>query len=145
MLRRHTFWLKVAVGLMTLTAIVHSLSLVAPAAPRNETERQLMDLMATYRLDAGDGFHPTMANLMTALSACFTFVCLLGALTMAYLLRRRVALDVLKGVAGIHAVIFACVFVVMLLLTFSPPIVLTGLITLGLALGYLTVPSVPRM
>jgi hypothetical protein len=137
---RHTLWLKTAVVFMLVTAAFHSLSLVARPAPRNETERQMMDLMATYRLDMGDGFRPTMTNLMTALSACFTFVCVLGGLTNAYLLRRRVPLAILKGVVGIHLLVFAGVFAVMLALTFSPPIVLTGLIVVFLLLAYLTIP-----
>jgi hypothetical protein len=66
MLTRHTFWLKAAVGVMALTALLHSLTLLAPASPGNETGSQLLELMSTYRLDMGDGFQPTMANLMTA-------------------------------------------------------------------------------
>ena len=81
-----------------------------------------------------------MNNLVTALSACFTFVCVLGGLTNAYLLRRRVAADILKGVVGIHLLVFGCMFAVMLALTFLPPIALTGLIVLFLLLAYLTIP-----
>ena len=82
-----------------------------------------------------------MANLMTALSACFTFVCVLGGWINAYLLRRRVPPDLLKGVVGIHLLVFGAVFAVMLALTFSPPIVLTGVIVLFLLLAYFTMPG----
>jgi hypothetical protein len=138
---RHTLWLKIAIAFMFLTGALHAVSLVASPQPRTDTERQMIDLMQTYRLDMGDGFHPTMANLMTALSACFTFVCVLGGWMNAYLLRRRVAPDVLKGVVGIHLLVFGCVFAVMLALTFSPPIVLTGVIVVFLLLAYLTIPG----
>jgi hypothetical protein len=138
---RYTLWLKTAVVFMFLTGAVHAVSLVASPQPRSDTERQLMELMQTYRLDMGDGFHPTMANLVTALSACFTFVCVLGGGINAYLIRRRVAADVLKGVVGIHLLVFGAVFAVMLALTFSPPIVLTGLIVVFLLLAYCTIPA----
>jgi hypothetical protein len=138
---RYTLWLKTAIVFMFLTGAVHAVSLVASPQPRTDTERQLMELMQTYRLDMGDGFHPTMANLMTALSACFTFVCVLGGWINAYLIRRRVATDVLKGVVGIHVLVFGAVFAVMLALTFSPPIVLTGLIVVFLLLAYFTIPA----
>ena len=138
---RYTLWLKTAIVFMFLTGAFHALSLVARPQPRTETERQLIELMETYRLDMGDGFHPTMANLMTALSACFTFVCVLGGWVNAYLLRRRVAPDVLKGVVGIHLLVFAAVFAVMLAFTFSPPIVLSGLIAVFLLLAYFTIPA----
>jgi hypothetical protein len=125
---------------MFITGAVHALGLFAQPPPANETERQMRDLMSTFRLDIGDGFRPTMNNLVTALSACFTFVCVLGGLTNAYLLRRRVAADILKGVVGIHLLVFGCMFAVMLALTFLPPIALTGLIVLFLLLAYLTIP-----
>jgi hypothetical protein len=82
-----------------------------------------------------------MSNLLTALSSCFTFICVLGGLTNAYLLRRRIATDVLKGVVGIHLLVFGCLFAVLLALTFSPPIVLTGLIAVFLLLAFLTIPG----
>jgi len=137
---RHTLWLKTAIAFMFITGAVHALGLFAQPPPANETERQMRDLMSTFRLDIGDGFRPTMNNLVTALSACFTFVCVLGGLTNAYLLRRRVAADILKGVVGIHLLVFGCMFTVMLALTFLPPIALTGLIVLFLLLAYLTIP-----
>jgi hypothetical protein len=64
----------------------------------------------------------------------------LGGLTNAYLLRRGVAGDILKGVVGIHLLVFGCMFAVMLALTFLPPVALTGLIVVFLLLSYLAVP-----
>jgi hypothetical protein len=142
---KYPLWLKTAVAFMLLTSAAHSLSLVAQPQPRDDTERQLLQLMATYRMDMGAGFRPTMSNLMTALSSCFMFVCLLGALTNAYLIRRRVGPDILKGIVGIHLLIFTAIFVVMLRLTFPPPIVLTGLIVVFLALAYFTIPQADRL
>ena len=86
MLRRYTFWLSAAVIFMLLTAAFHAISLFVKLEPANETERQLIELVTTYRMDAGAGFHPSFGNLMTALSSCFSFLCLLGGLTLGYLM-----------------------------------------------------------
>ena len=137
---RYTLWLKLAIAFMFITGAVHSVGLFTTPEPTSEIQRQMLELMSTYRLEIGDGFRPTMTNLVTALSSCFTFICLLGGLTNAYLLRRRVATDILKGVVGIHLLVFGCLFAVLLALTFSPPIVLTGLIVVCLVMSYLTIP-----
>ena len=138
MFKRYTFWLWIAVVFMLLTAAVHSISLFVNPEPQNEVERQLMNLMRTYKNDFGGGFHPSTANLVTALSSCFSLLCLLGGLTNAYLLKKKVGAGILKGFVGINLLVFSICFVMMLVFTFLPPIVLTGLIVLFLLLALLT-------
>src|SRR5712691_12792102 len=128
MLKRYTFWLWLAVVFLFLTGAIHSLSLFLSPVPGNEVERQMLDLMRNHKQDMGAGFHPTMWNLFTALSSCYTFLCLLAGLTMAYLLKKKVAPGILKGIVGIDLLVFGSCFVVMIFLTFLPPIVLTGLV-----------------
>lgn len=140
MLRRYTLWLWTAVVFMFLTGAVHSISLFVSPTGKTETERQLLALMTSLRLDMGSGFHPTMWNLLTALSSCFTFLCLLGGLTLAFLLKRKVPADILKGIVVIHLLVFAVCFIVMASLTFLPPIISTGLCVLFLAIGLITIP-----
>jgi ABC-type spermidine/putrescine transport system permease subunit I len=140
MLKRYTFWLWLAIVFLFLTGLIHSISLFVTPIPGNETERQLLALMNDYKLDLGGGFHRSMSQLMTALSACFTFICLLAGLTIAYLLKKKAPADILKGIVGIHLLVFGVCFVMMLVFTFLPPIVLTGLVVLFLALGWLTIP-----
>jgi hypothetical protein len=65
MLKRYTFWLWMAVVFMFLTGAVHSISLFVSPVPANEVERQMIELMTTYKSDLGAGFHPTMENLFT--------------------------------------------------------------------------------
>ena len=139
MLKRFTFWLWMAVVFMLLNATFHSLSLFFQPEPQNETERQLIQLMTTYRHDLGAGFRPTMANLVTALSSCFSLLCLLGGLMNAYLLKKRVAAGIMRGVVLINLLVFAICFVMMAVFTFLPPIILTGLILLFLILALVTV------
>jgi hypothetical protein len=137
MLKRYTFWLWTAVVFLLLTGGLHSLSLFISPSPQNETERQLLTLMASYKLEMGS-FHPTMGNLFTALSSCFTFLCLLSGLTIAYLLKKKVAADIVRGIVTINLILMAACFIVNMIFTFLPPIVLTGLCVLFLALGLIT-------
>ncbi len=142
MLKRYTFWLSAAVLFMLITAVLHSLSLFVSPAPENDTERQMLSLITTYKMDAGAGFQPTYSNLFTALSSCFSFVCLLGGLTLGYLMIKHTEPKLMKGVIGINTVIFGAIFVVMAVFTFLPPIVCTGLIFINLLLAYLVVPKI---
>jgi hypothetical protein len=137
MLKKYTFWLWAAVAFQFLTALMHSLSFFVTPIPNNETERHLLELMATHRLDLGPLFHPTTDNLMTALSSCFTFLCLLGGMINAYLLRNKAAADLLNGIILINILIFGACFAVMAVFTFLPPIVLSGLIFISLVLSYI--------
>jgi hypothetical protein len=78
-----------------------------------------------------------MRDLFNALSSCFTLVYFLGALTNWYLLQKKVDPKILKGISGIQVIVFGSVFLIMLVLTFLPPIVLTGLSFLFISLAYL--------
>jgi hypothetical protein len=141
MLKRYPFWLWTAVVFLFLTALIHSLSFFIQPAPQNETERQLLDLLANYKSDLGGGFKRSTKDLFTALSACFSLVCLLGGLTIAYLAHEKTELRILKGVVGINVLIFGICFGLMAVFTFLPPIVLTGLIFLCLLTTYLLMPK----
>jgi hypothetical protein len=65
---------------------------------------------------------------------------LLGGLTIAYCLKKKVTTDILKGIVRIQVVIFGMTFAVMLIFTFLPPIVLTGLVFLLLLAGSFMIP-----
>ena len=142
MLKRYTFWLWLAVVFLFLSAGIHSIALFVSPVPTNETERQLVDLMINYKQDLGAGFHRSMWQLFTAVSSCFSFICLLAGLTLTFLLKKKVLPTILKGVVGIHLLIFAGVFLVVVFFAFLLPIILMGLITTFLAIGWITTPAV---
>lgn len=78
---------------------VHSLSLVRPLAPQNDTERQLIDLMTNYKFNLA-GSMRSMGDLLTGFSVSFMLAALvLGAL--ALVLRRQPA-ALLKRVAQVY-------------------------------------------
>jgi hypothetical protein len=138
MLKRYRFWLWVTVVLQLLTATVHSISLFVTPTTNDQVEQQMLSLMMGHRMEMGAGFHPTMYNLFIALSACFTFLCLLGAFSNIVLLRRNVEVGVVRGLIGAQLLIFAIAFAVMARLTFLHPIVSVGLIVVALLITFLT-------
>ena len=140
MLKRYTFWLWLAIVFQLLTAITHSLSFFVTQVPTNDTEKQLLDLMTNYRLDMGAGFHRSTNNLFMAVSACFTLLYLFGGLTNIYLLKKRVEVGLLRGFLVIQIFVFGITFGVMALFAFLPPITLTGLVFLFLAIAFFTLP-----
>ncbi len=142
MLKRYTFWLTAAILFQLLTGVFHSLSLFLTPEPRNDTERQLLELLTTYRMDAGAGFTPTYYNLMTALSSCFTFLCLFAALVNGYLLIKHTEPHIMRGIIAINVGVFGFLFVVMAYFTFLPPIVFTGLIFINLLAAFIVVPKI---
>jgi hypothetical protein len=145
MLKRYRFWLWAAVAVLLLNALIHSFTLFIQPAPQDETQRQLFDLMANYKQDFGAGFKRSTNELVTALSACLSFLCLLGGLTLAFLLRKQADVGIMKGVVGIHVLVFGICFAVIVAFTFLPPIVLTGLIFLFLLLGFFLIPREPEI
>ena len=145
MLKRYTFWLWIAIAFLLLNTIIHSITLFIQPAPQNETERQLIHLMTTYHNNFGAGFHPTPQNLFTALSSCFSLLCLLGALMNAYLVRKRVSTEIMRGVLAIDLLVFGICFVVVAIFTFLLPIIMTGLIVVFLTLAFITLLREPRM
>jgi hypothetical protein len=132
MLKNYRFWFWLAVVFQFITAAIHSISLFVTPEPGNETERQLFELLTTYRFEMGSGFTPTMANITTALSSCFTLLYAFAGLINAFLLRRR-ANDLTRGVLAINVLVFGASFVIMAAFTFPPPIILTGLVFVCLA------------
>ena len=142
MLKRYTFWLTAAVLFQFLNAILHSLSFLITPELHNDTERQLHELITNYHPDMGGGFHPSFWNLFTALSACFPFLCMLGGLTLGYLLWKQTEPELMRGVILINLIVFGAVFLVMSVFTFLPPIIMTGLIFVNLLAAYILVPKV---
>lgn len=140
MLKSYRFWLWTAAVLLLLTALIHASTLFIEPTAQNETERQLLALLVGYKQDFGAGFHRSMKEIFIALSACFSLVCLLGGLTLAYLARAKSDVRELRGVVGIHVLVFGLCFGVMAVFAFLPPIVLTGLIFFSLLLAYFLFP-----
>jgi len=132
------FWLWGVIILQLLTGLVHSLSFFVEQVPTNDTEKQLLDLMSNYSRDMGAGFHPSMHDFLTALSACFTAICLMAGAINWYLHKRSLQAATWKGLMLIQLIFFGGLFMLMYRFTFLPPVVFTGLITVFLAGAVIT-------
>ena len=137
-MNRYILWIRVSAILQIVTGFVHSLSFLRDRTPLNETERTLKELMTTYHPDMGPFFHPTMNDLLNALSSCFAFLYIFAGVINLYLLPRGLSANLWKGLVSINLLIFGAAFLVMLMLTFLPPVVLTGLVFISLCLAYAT-------
>ena len=131
-----TSWLKVATGFQFLTAAAHSISLVIAPQGQNESEKQLLDLMHSYKMDMGAGIQRNMWQLYSAMSACFVLLFLLGALINLFIIRNKTSAEWMKGVIGMEIIVFGICFLVMAFLTFIPPAALTGLVFALLVVSY---------
>jgi FtsH-binding integral membrane protein len=134
-------WFKAAFILQILTAAVHSMSFLVSPQPTDETEKQMLQLMTTYKMDMGAGFVPTMFDLFNSLSTGFALLFLFGGLMNWYLWRKKIDLAVLKGVVGISVIIFGIMFVVGAMLSFLLPITMSGLVFVCLLMAWLTWPK----
>lgn len=142
MLRRYTFWLTAAVIFQLVTGLLHTTSLFVTPTPENETERQLQELITTYTKDLGAGFRPTFKDLFTALSSCYSLLCILGGLTNGWLLYKHAEPNLMRGIVAINLGVFGIAFLMMLFFTFLPPIVLSGLIFVNLLAAFIVVPNI---
>ena len=140
MLKNYRTWFWLAVVFQLLNATLHSVSLFVALEPTNETERQLVELLNTYHFEMGAGFNPTMSNLFTALSSCFTLLCAFAGAVNAFVLRKN-AVELMSGILLINVVIFGVCFGVMAVFTFPPPIILTGLIFGCLVVAFILRPT----
>lgn len=136
-MKNHRLWIKITAALQILTAAAHSMSFFSSPAAENDTEKQMIGLITTYRKDLGGGFQPTFYELFTALSSCFALMYVFGGILLFYLLKREVDSGTMKGVLNLSIFVYGVCFAVMAVFTFPPPIVLTGLVFAGLIVSRL--------
>ena len=137
-MNNYLLWIRATAFLQIITACVHGMSFLRQPIPANETESTLHKLMSTYHPDLGPLFHPTTGDIFTALSACFSFLYLFAGMINLYLVQKNLGPQIWKGLVSINLVVFGSAFLVMLLLTFLPPIILTGSVFISLSLAYAT-------
>jgi hypothetical protein len=129
---------KTGAVLLVVVGLLHSLSLFHKPVPANETEWQLLDLMANYKFNLMGSFR-SMADLLQGFSVSFMVATLgVGALDLV-LAGERVGL--LKRVALINAIWLAAMTATSLRYFFVVP---TSFLVAGLlifALAWLKLPA----
>lgn len=123
-----SFWIWATIIAQGLSALFHSLSFISKPKPRNDTEKQLIDLLTNYKMDMGGGIKRSFGNLFTGVSICFTFIYLFGAVLNFYFLRSGISPAAWEGFLLIQSIIYGLVFLMQVRFTFWPPIIVTGLV-----------------
>ncbi len=141
MLRKQKAWITTTIIFQLLTAAIHSVSFFVKPVPTNDTEKQLIELMGTYKMDLGAGFKPSMGNILLSFSISFTLLLLFGGLLNILLLRSKAEASLAKRVFGLQTIIYGACFAAMASLTFPPPIICTGLIFIGCVGSWLSLRS----
>ena len=129
---------KAGAVLLVILGLVHSLSLFEKPVPANDTERQLLDLMANYKFSLM-GSTRSMADLMYGFSIAFMLAAL--ALGTFDLVVSREPPELLKRVAGINTIWLAAMTAVSLRYFFAAPTSFLGAGLLIFALAWLRLPS----
>lgn len=140
MFSKYTFWLKTASVFQILTGLIHSIGLFNEMKGQNETEEKMLELMTSHKMDMGAGIFHSMMELFLALSSCFTFLYILGGINSFYLINRLQS-KAMRGYLLINILVFGVCFLVMLFLTFLPPIILTGIVFALLIVSLITLPK----
>jgi hypothetical protein len=123
---------------LVLLGLVHSLSLLGRPAPANDTERQLLDLMAHYQFDVM-GSMRSMDSFLRGFSISFMLVALvMGVLALAL---RRERAGLLKRVALINTLWLGVMIAVSLRYFFVLPTSFLSVALLIFAAAWLKLPA----
>ena len=123
--------------LQIITGLIHLLSFLNDPIPSNETEKQLFDLMSDYKFDFGAGFQHSINDILNAFSLCFSLLFLYSGTFNLFLIRQVTDFKTFKGILMINLITFFICMVVMIKLTFLPPVVLTCMIFTGFLISFL--------
>jgi len=126
-----------ALWLLILGA-VHSTSLFIKQVPANDTERQILDLMTSYRFNLSGSLR-SMSDLMRGFSVAFMLAPLAFGVLDLMLSRERAGL--LKRVALVQIIWLAAMIVVALRYFFAVPLSFLVVALLIFALAWLKLPA----
>jgi hypothetical protein len=132
-----SFFKTGAVWLLIIGA-VHSISLFRDLVPANDTERQLIDLMTSYKFNLIGSFR-SMSDLMRGFSIAFMLAPLAFGVLDLMLARERAGL--LKRVALVQIIWLAAMIVVALRYFFAVPLSFLAIALIIFVLAWLKLPS----
>jgi hypothetical protein len=136
MLSDFSFWIWGTIIAQFLTALFHSLSFVTRAKPRNDREKELIEITTQYKIDMGAGITRSFYSLFIGVSSCFTLIYILGGVLNWYFLNAGISGGVWKGFLLIQLIAYGIVFLLQVRFTFLAPIIVTGLVFVFLAGTY---------
>jgi len=130
------FWIRGTYIFQLATGLIHSMSFFVEQQPANEKEKQLLDIMYSYKMDMGAGIRRSMGEIFTSVSACMTLFCLFSGAIIMLLYRKNIEANILKQVMLMNSIAFGIGLAVMIRFAFLPPIVCFGLIFLCSLMAY---------
>lgn len=139
MFSNFSFWVGGLVIAQLLSAFFHSLSFIAKPKPRNETEKQLLELSSSYKMDLGGGIKRSQKQLFIGISTCFTMIYSMGAAINWYFLKTGISPGAWEGLLLIELIAYGLLFLLMIKFTFWPPIIVTGSVFIFALGAYLSV------
>jgi hypothetical protein len=125
---------------LLITGAVPSVSLFRDLVPANDTERQLIDLMTSYRFNLMGSLR-SMSELMRGFSIAFMLAPLAFGVLDLMLARERAGL--LKRVALVQIIWLAVMIVVALRYFFAVPLSFLAVALIIFVLAWLKLPSDP--
>lgn len=131
-------WLIAALVFQLLTGFVHSISFFIPMQATQESEKLLVELFTSQKLDMGAGFSRTLYQIFMAVSISFSLLFLFGGFLNWFLVRKKISTDIIRTIISIQSVIFGICFITTMKFAFLPPIILTGITFLLLAITRLS-------
>jgi hypothetical protein len=123
---------------LLILGVVHSTSLFIKQVPANDTERQILDLMTSYRFNLSGSLR-SMSDLMRGFSVAFMLAPLAFGVLDLVLSRERAGL--LKRVALVQIIWLAAMIVVALRYFFAVPLSFLVVALLIFALAWLKLPA----
>jgi hypothetical protein len=123
---------------LLILGAVHSISLFRDLVPANDTERQLIDLMTSYKFNIMGSLR-SMSELMRGFSIAFMLAPLAFGVLDLMLARERAGL--LKRVALVQIIWLAAMIVVALRYFFAAPLSFLAVALIIFVLAWLKLPS----
>ena len=137
-MRKVNFPFRLGTYTLLITALVHLIGHFYKRPPANDQERQLLELMTTYRMNMG-GIHRTVQSILSGFSLTFAAALIfITALNLA-IIRSRPADRHLVGVITLVNVIMTGILLVISGISFPlPPTVLFAAAYLSFAVSLFT-------
>lgn len=121
---------------LLVTGCIHLMSFIGKPAPVNDTERQLMDLLANYRFDLGAGTTRTMQELINFFSLSMSLLCFFAGFLNSMLIKYFDNEELAKKAVIFNAIFWTVYLIPLYLLTFLPPQICFTIAWLGFVLAY---------
>jgi hypothetical protein len=141
--RRQEMVFRIGCIAALLTAALHMVGhLSGPSAPANATERQLLDLMTSYRFPFPGGAHRSLLEFQTGFSLVFAlFLATVGGAGLV--VRRRAAEDpaLVLAVSRVFAMSMAVLLVISLTHFFIIPTMCIALVAVCFAIASVAAPD----